>query len=279
MPKVYFMECCYLHGNDCAYTVGLHLGGTIEEFAKMMNKKAKEIGALNTNFTNPHGLDDGDNYSTAKDMALITRYALRNKYIDEAVRTKSTTINFGSFSKLLTNTNALLRTYPNADGGKTGFTNGANRCLIASATVNNSRYITVVLGAETTEKRFGEARQILEESFKRYIKMDVSNYLNFYIKIPVYKGNIDYYERQISDTLSLPLTQEEYDGVYVKQDIISNITPPMNVGAKIGDIKVYIGDEVIYEKEVFLEENIYKKGVMDYIKDGIQNMFNERTRF
>lgn len=244
----------------------------------MMNKKAQEIGALNTNFTNPHGLDDGDNHSTAKDMALITRYALKNKYIDEAVRTKTITINFGSFSKLLTNTNALLRTYPGTDGGKTGFTNGANRCLIATATINNARYISVVLGAETTEKRFGEARQILEESFKRYTKMDVSKYLNFYIKIPVYKGNIEYYERQISDTLSLPLTQEEYDNIYIKQDIIQNITPPMNIGTKIGDIKVYIGEEIIYEREVFLEENIYKKGVMDYIKDGLENMLKERIR-
>lgn len=78
-------------------------------------------------------------------MAEITKYAIKNKYINEAMRTKTATINFGSFSKLLTNTNALLRTYEYADGGKTGFTNGANRCLVVTATKNDNRYIAVVL--------------------------------------------------------------------------------------------------------------------------------------
>ncbi len=266
-------------GNDCAYTTGLHIGGTIENFAKMMNEKAKEIGATNTNFTNPHGLDDDENYSTAKDMALITRYAFKNKYIDEAVGTKSITINFGSFSKLLTNTNALLRTYPQADGGKTGFTNGANRCLIASATSGDSRYISVLLGADTTQKRFGESKEILEESFKRYTNMDVSKYLNFYIKIPVVKGNIEYYEKQISDNLLLPLTQEEFDGIYVKQELIQNIEAPLDVGTKLGVIRVYLpSGEIIYENEVFLDEGINKKSILDYMKDGFENMFKERSR-
>lgn len=245
----------------------------------MMNDKAKEIGATNSNFTNPHGLDTDDNYSTAKDMAIITRYALKNKYINEAAGARTATINFGSFSKLLSNTNALLRTYPQADGGKTGFTNGANRCLIASATQGGSRYISVLLGADTTEKRFGESKEILEESFKRYKNFDISNYLNFYVKVPITKGNIEYYERKTSYNLSLPLTQEEYDGIYVKQEIIQKIDAPMSIGTKIGDIKVYLpSGEIIYETEVFLEENIFKKQVIDYIKDGFVNMFNERSR-
>lgn len=91
------------------------------------------------------GLDNENHYTTAKEMAEITKYAIKNKYINEAMRTKTATINFGSFSKLLTNTNALLRTYEYADGGKTGFTNGANRCLVVTATKNDNRYIAVVL--------------------------------------------------------------------------------------------------------------------------------------
>ncbi len=264
-------------GNDCAYTVGFHIGGSIENFAVMMTNKARSIGALNTKFANPHGLDNEEHYSTAKDMALIARYALNNKYINEAVNTNTATINFGSFSKLLKNTNALLRTYDYADGVKTGFTNGANRCLIASATKSDKRFISVILGAETTQLRFGEAKELLEACFAKYNYMDISKYLNFYIKIPVYKGNIKYYERKMSDTLVLPLTQEEYDSIYIKQDIIENIEPPMQKGTKIGDIKVYIDEEIIYEKEVLLEEDIYKKTVYDYIKEGLLNMFKERS--
>ncbi len=269
------MGCYCLHGNDCAYTVGLHLGGTIENFAVMMNKKAKEIGCVNTNFVNPHGLDSENHYTTAKDMALITRYAIKNQYIRNAMNTKSETINFGSFSKLLTNTNALLRTYDKADGGKTGFTNGANRCLVATASDNEEKYIAVVLGAETTQIRFNTAKEILEESFKRYEKKDISQNLNFYINIPVEKGNIKNYERNYTDNLEIPLTNEEYQSIYVKQDIMQSITPPLNIGTVVGKIEVYIEDEKIYEKEISLEESIYKKTFKDYIKDAVLNMFVE----
>lgn len=260
-------------GNDCAYTVGIHIGGTIENFADMMTKKAKEIGVTDTSFANPHGLDAETHYTSAKSMALITRYALSNKYINEAVKTKSATINFGSFSKLLNNTNALLRTYDKADGVKTGFTNGANRCLVASATDDERRFIAVVLGAETTNIRFSTAKTILEECFNRYKKIDISKYLNFYINIPIIKGNKEYYERQFSDSLVLPLTDEEYENIYVKQDTIQKIEAPMEAGTYVGKIQVVLEDEILYEKSFYLEEDIYKKSVKDYILDGIHNLF------
>ncbi len=260
-------------GNDCAYTVGLHLGGTIENFAVMMNKKAKEIGCVNTNFANPHGLDNENHYTTAKELALITRYAIKNKNISNVMGTRSETVNFGSFSELLTNTNALLKTYDKADGGKTGFTNGANRCLMATASANGSRYIAVVLGAENTQIRFNTTKDILEACFNRYKKMDISNNLNFYINIPVIKGNITNYKRTYKDSLALPLTKEEYNSIIIKQEVIDSITPPMQMGTVIGKVEAYIEDEKIYEKEYILEENIYKKGFLDYLKEGITNMF------
>ena len=210
-------------------------------------------------------------------MPLIARYALNNKYINEAVKTKSATINFGSFSKLLNNTNALLRTYDKADGVKTGFTNGANRCLIASATENDRRFIAVVLGAETTNIRFSAAKELLEESFKKYKYIDISNYLNFYINIPIEKGKIPNYERSFSDHLTLPLSDGEYEKIIVRQWCIENIKAPLNAGKKIASISVMLEDEVLYQKDFFLEENIYKKDFKDYIKDGIKNIFNDQN--
>lgn len=260
-------------GNDCAYTVAIHIGGTIENFANMMTEKAQEIGAKDTSFANPHGLDNENHYTTAKSLAIITRYALNNKYINEVVNTKSATINFGSFSKLLTNTNALLKTYEKADGVKTGFTNGANRCLVASATDDNRRFIAVVLGADTTNIRFLAAKDLLEKSFERYKLMDISDYLKHYINIPVIKGNISNYERTFLDNLSIPLTSEEYEDIYVKQDIIEKIDAPMNAGTKLGNIKVMLEDEILYEKDIYLDENIKKKDMLDYIKEGIKNIF------
>lgn len=111
-------------GNDAAYTVGYHIGnGDIKNFAYLMTKKAYSIGAYDTSFVNPHGLDNENHYSTAYDVAQITRYALKNKYINEAVNTRQQTVNVGSTMKTLSNTNRLLRIYSYADGVKTGFTN------------------------------------------------------------------------------------------------------------------------------------------------------------
>lgn len=220
------------------------------------------------------GLDCDNHYSTAYDMALITRYALKNNYINDIVKIKSKNVNFGSFSKTLNNTNALLRTYEYADGVKTGFTNGANRCLIASATKDDNRYIAVVLGADDTKTRFNDAKVLLDESFNRYKKRDISKLLNFYINIPVSKGNILNYERKIQDYYSLPLTDEEYQKIYIKQDLMDKIYPPMFSGEKIGTISAYIGDEKIYSKDIFLDENILKRNTIEYFIFAIKNMFN-----
>ena len=260
-------------GNDCAYTVAIHLGGTIENFAKMMNDKAKILGLTSTNFVNPHGLDNENHYTTAKEMAYLTRYALKNPYIDEAVKTKSITINFGSFTKTLNNTNSLLRTYEKADGVKTGFTNGAERCLVSSATDNDRRYICVLLGATTTKIRFNTSKLLLEETFKKYKTMDISNYLKFYININVVKGKIPNYEESINDNMSYPLTSEEYDSIYIKQDIVQSLEAPVAAGTKIGKVEVYLENEKLYEKEIFLKENIYKKNIIDYINEALSNMF------
>ena len=103
--------------------------------------------------------------------------------------------------------------------------------------------------------------------------MDISDYLKHYINIPVIKGNISNYERTFLDNLSIPLTSEEYEDIYVKQDIIEKIDAPMNAGTKLGNIKVMLEDEILYEKDIYLDENIKKKDMLDYIKEGIKNIF------
>lgn len=262
-------------GNDCACTVAIHLGGTIENFAKMMNQKAIDIGAKDTNFVTPHGLDDPNHYSTAYDLAIITKYALQNKYINEVVNTIQATIDFDSFTKTLTNTNALLRKYSYIDGVKTGFTNNANRCLIASATKDDFRVIAVVLGADTTEKRFGDAKNLIDATFDRYKLMDISNYLNWYIKVPVYKGNIKYFETKLSEKLIMPLTQDEYNNIYIKQQLIPVINPPSIKGLKVGDVSLNIENEQLYTMPVYTDVDIFKKGIFDYMKEGLSHMFDQ----
>jgi D-alanyl-D-alanine carboxypeptidase (penicillin-binding protein 5/6) len=118
-----------------------HIGGSVESFVQRMNEKAREIGAFNTHFTTPHGLDETGHYSTAYDMALITRYALGIPVFNDIVRTQSVQVG----KRLIYNTNEMLMSYAGADGVKTGYTGKAGRCLITSATRDGRRFISVVL--------------------------------------------------------------------------------------------------------------------------------------
>ena len=262
-------------GNDCAMAIGYHIGGTIENFATMMNKKAAELGLNDTNFENPHGLDSDNHYTSAYSMALITKYALSYSKIAEVVSTNDKVVNLGSFTKQLRNTNSLLITYDKADGVKTGFTNGANRCLIASATEDDLKLIAVVLGSETSSIRFSDARTILEDTFSKYKLYDISNFLNVYINIPIIKGTENNYVETFSDTKKVALTEEEYSKIYVSENFIDKIEAPMNAGTYIGTYTVSIEDEILYTKDFYLPYNIIKKTPLDYFVSCIKNMFSK----
>lgn len=273
---MYGMLMC--SGNDCAYALAEYVGGDVETFAKLMTEKAKEIGAKDSNFKTPHGLDVEGHYSTAYDMALITKYALNNQVINEIVGTESTTIQFGKTVKTFSNTNRLLRTYSNADGVKTGFTNGANRCLIASATKDELRVIAVVLGSETTDIRFNDAKTLLEYALSNYSVKDISQNMNWYINIPIYKGKEEKYEEYITREMKAVLTDEEYEKIYVKQTLLPVIYAPMNKGYVLGQIDMYIDNEKIYSEEILLKKNVEKKEPFDYVKEAVKNMFKLKVR-
>lgn len=262
-------------GNDCALATAYHIGGSVKNFADLMNKKAQELGLEDTHFENPHGLDSENHYSSAYSLALLTRYALTYPKIREVVATKTKYVDLGSFSKQLNNTNALLRTYDKADGVKTGFTNGANRCLVASATDNDLKLIAVVLGSETSAIRFNDAKTILEETFSKYKLYDISSFLNVYINVPIIKGTTENFVYSHSENKKMALTEEEYAKIYVSQNFIDKIEAPMNAGTYIGTYTVSIDDEILYTKDFYLPYDIIKKTPLDYFISIIKNMFNK----
>jgi len=158
--------------NDAAAAVAEHIGGTQENFVRMMNEKAKAIGAEDTHFVNPHGLHDEKHYTTAYDLALIGRYAMTNSEFEKIAATKKKIIPWAGhdWSRLLINKNNLIRNpelFPGADGIKNGYTTPAGNCLVASATRNGMRLIAVVLDAPNAT---GEAVRLLDYGFKNYSK-------------------------------------------------------------------------------------------------------------
>jgi len=153
-------------GNDAAVALAEYVGGSIEGFAELMNKKAKELELENTNFVTPHGLDSEEHYTTAYELALLTNYALQNEKFATIVNTKTTTVNINGQSKVISNTNELLGNLYGVDGVKTGFTNNAGRCLVTSTTRDENQIICVVLGADTKKIRTQDSVKLIEYAFK-----------------------------------------------------------------------------------------------------------------
>ena len=161
-----------LSANDAAVALAEHVGGSVEEFATLMNAKARTLGMQDTHFRNPHGLDAPDHYSTAYDLAVLTRYALQSPTFAQIVRTRQTVITLkaparrrgrsGKAIRVVRSHNRLLTAFEGADGVKTGFTNEAGRCIVASAQREGRRLIVVLLN---DPRRWEDAASLLEYGF------------------------------------------------------------------------------------------------------------------
>ena len=154
-------------GNDAAVAIAEHLAGNIDAFAVIMNKKARDIGAINTHFVNPHGLDSEKHYTTARDLALITREALKNRTFSKIVSTKEYIIPFvgEKWNRKITNHNKLLWRLEGCNGVKTGFTKRCGRCLVSSAKRGNEHLICVTLDAPDD---WNDHTELLEQGFEKY---------------------------------------------------------------------------------------------------------------
>lgn len=152
--------------NDAAYALAQYTAGSIEAFADMMNKKARALGAENSSFVNPHGLDQAGHYSTAKDMAVLGRQLLKDPVLAEMVKTEEYEIPHPGqpYSRVCVNTNEILDSYPGATGIKTGYTGTAGRCLIASAERDGESLVAAVLNSQN---RAADATALFNYGFEK----------------------------------------------------------------------------------------------------------------
>ena len=161
--------------NDVAYVIAEHIGGTYENFILMMNEKAKEIGAVNTNFTNPHGLPDENHYTTAHDLALILKYAIKNDTFCKFATTKTYEMqptNKQKNVRYFSNSNEHIKNgdqfYEPAVLGKTGFTNLAGYTFAEYAEIDDLKLIVVTMKSESADHRFVDSKKILNYGFENY---------------------------------------------------------------------------------------------------------------
>lgn len=159
--------------NDASNVLAEGIAGSVERFAQLMTKKARSLGALNTHFTNPHGLTQPEHYSSAKDLAIMFRYAMRNSSFREIVQTKIGSVNSTTIIRKkvvprrisLRNHNRLLWNFEGAIGGKTGYTAAAQKCFVGAVQRNGTTLIVAILGATD---QWGDTKQLLEYGFEYY---------------------------------------------------------------------------------------------------------------
>jgi D-alanyl-D-alanine carboxypeptidase (penicillin-binding protein 5/6) len=255
-------------GNDAATAIAEHIGGNVENFAEMMNQKAKEIGAYNTHFVTPSGLDIGidDHYTTAYDLALITRYGfLNHPKFAEIVSTKEKTIPWEGkeWDRYLRNKNKLLWIYEGADGVKTGFTNKAGRCLVSSATREGRRFIAVVLNSPLM---WEDSMKILDYAFSKFKPFKVLDKGEIVKKVKILKGKKNEIDVVVKDECIIPLSEEEKGKVSVELFVPDTLEAPVKRGEKVGWAVVKVDGKKICELDCISLEEVGKQDFVYNLK-------------
>lgn len=261
-------------GNDAAIALAEECSGSIEEFSNLMNLKAKELKLNHSNFESPHGLDSENHYTTAYELAILSDYALNNPAFSKIVSTKTYTITINNRSLTISNTNELLGNFEGIYGVKTGFTNGANRCLVTACKKNNLDIICVVLGADTKKNRTQDSIKLINYVLNNFKPINVkylaiNSFENWkeenLSKIDIYKG--------LEENLELKISTLNYNTIPIRKDLINSVCvninckkeliAPLKIDTQIGTITIFLNNtNIIFP--IYTSNEITKKQFYNY---------------
>lgn len=246
-------------GNDASVAMAEHIAGSLDEFVKMMNDKVKELGLKNTHFVNVHGLDAEDHYSSAYDMAQIGLELLKHeKVLNYTSLYEEYLIKPDGTKTWLVNTNKLVRFYEGVDGLKTGYTSTAGYCLTATAKKNNIRFLSVVMGADTTEHRSADTTSMLNYAFTTYKLNNVLSKDKILGEIFVKKGKSSKGTISVKEDVTDLIKQNE-DKNYSFNINKNKVSAPINKGDVVGNLEVIDNTgKVIKSTDIVINETIEK---------------------
>lgn len=257
--------------NDGCVAMAEHLAGSESAFVDMMNEKAKKLGMENTHFMNTNGLDEDDHYSSARDVAIMSRELMKHETIFNYTSIWMDTLRGGKFQ--LANTNKLIRFYDGANGLKTGSTSKALCCLSAAAKRNDMQLIAVVLGAPTSAERFASAKSLLDYGFANYAVNTQITAGDEVQKIAVEKGVDKEVGVVASDSCSTLVKKGQEDNITKEIKIDETITAPIEAGQKIGTMTISRDGEVIADIDLNASSAVEKKRIGLIIKDFFATIF------
>lgn len=253
---------CIASGNDAAVAMAERIGGTEDNFVKMMNDKAKELGLKNTNFINACGLDANNHYSSARDMALVAKELVKHDKILEFSGTYEDYLRKNTDNSFwLVNTNKLVRYYQGVDGLKTGYTSDAGYCITTTAKRNNLRLITVVMGEPTSAIRNSETTTMLDYGFNTY---EIDEFLSkdtVLSKEKVLLGEENTVEVLPKEDINILNTK-----IGTKRNItyelnLDSIKAPIKKGDKVGTINIMEDNKTIMTIDAIAKNNVNKLNI------------------
>jgi len=262
-------------GNDAAVAIAEHLAGSAETFVTRMNLRARDLGATDTHFRNPHGLSAPGHYSSAYDLAILTRHALANPVFAAIVSSKEISIDWrdrrGREQDVnLRNTNKLLWMLEEADGVKTGTTGEAGPCLVASATRGNHRLIAVGLHDHT---RWHASMQLLKYGFDNYDLYDYADQGALIATVPVESGLAAAVDAVAAAPAALVVPTADYSLVTAEVDLPKTIKAPVYQGQKIGEIVFYIGEKAVKTVDIVAADEVSERTVLKTFLHGLLRTF------
>lgn len=240
-------------GNDAAVAIAIAVSGSVENFAKLMNKKALEIGVENTGFKNPNGLDEEGHYTTASDLARITAYAMKNEEFRKIVSTYQTTIPSGEDNavRYLTNHNKLLKRMEGCIGVKTGFTKKSGRCLVSAAERNGVVLVAVTLNAPDD---WNDHIKMMDYGFERVEKKQMCSKGEFLQDIAVQGGVKKKAKVVCKRDFSVSMVSDRcYTSLY---KFAGSIKAPLEKGKRVGDVELFMGDTLIGTVPAVIDEAV-----------------------
>lgn len=239
-------------GNDAANAAAVSISGSTEAFAEKMNSFAKAIGMNESNFVTPSGLDAQGHYSTAYDMALLTRYALENEIFAEICALSQAKVSFGNppYERTLYNSNKMLWRYDGATGVKTGFTDNARRCLVSSAERDGERLICVTLNAPDD---WNDHTKLLDYGFRllQCVEPDLSGLFVDVVGAPLQKARVI-----PSDRLFVGVTEAQSSEVSVDVRLVSFVYSGASAGEKVGTATLHCGGVALATVDLLLQEDV-----------------------
>ncbi|WOG26873.1 D-alanyl-D-alanine carboxypeptidase family protein [Endozoicomonas sp. 8E] len=265
-------------GNDASVAIAEHIAGSEDAFAELMNNTAGRLGMINSNFVNASGWPAPDHYSTAMDLAILSRHIVKDypeyyelyaqKYYQYGTNKKT-----GKPLRRQPNRNRLLWTNPNVDGLKTGHIEASGFGLAATAKRDGRRLITVILGARGEKQRAAEAQKLLTYGFRFFENVDVKKGGVTLETVPVWKGTQDQVDVAIDKDLIVTVPRHTGKKLKATLDIDPIVEAPVEAGQQLGTLKVTIDDEIIKEVPLRAETAIERGGFFKRLWDSIVLFF------